>query len=149
MPKWGSMEIPLSMMFGGINENSAINGSHSEGNDREVVFVCQLLKIKEILSTRVPLFVSSRHLSFVKPNLQAAVRKERNCFNFEISSVIFTHFVEITLDGLGVIFRDNYIDLPTDQTVTFSALLPPGWSVGQVHTALCLRSTYNLYINQS
>ena len=93
--------------------------------------------------------MSTRHLSLVKPNLQAAVRKERNCFNFEISSVNFTHFVEITLDDLGVIFRDNYIDLPTDQTVTLSALLPPGWSVGQVHTPRCLRSTYNLYINQS
>ena len=75
--------------------------------------------------------------------------QREDCFNFEISSVNFTHFVEITLDDLGVIFRDNYIDLPTDQTVTLSALLPPGWSVGQVHTALCLRSTYNLYINQS
>jgi beta-mannosidase len=53
--------------------------------------------------------------------------------------------VELSLDGVDVIFSDNYFDLPAGRSVTVSCPLPAGWTAARAAAALQTRSVYASY----
>jgi beta-mannosidase len=54
-------------------------------------------------------------------------------------------FVELQLDGVDVVFSDNYFDLPAGQPVTISCPLPEGWTLEQARRSVLVCSLYNSY----
>ena len=63
----------------------------------------------------------------------------------EIRAVSLARFVELTFDGIDVVFSDSYFDLPAGRSMTVSAPLPSGWSVDQAHAALKTRSLFDTF----
>jgi beta-mannosidase len=57
--------------------------------------------------------------------------------------------VEVSLTGApadgGVIFSDNYFDLPARKVISVTAPLPGGWDLAMAKAALKVRSVYNTY----
>ena len=73
------------------------NETLSVVNRREIVFVCQLRKEEEILSTCVLPFVPSKHLLLVELNLKSAVRREGGWLRIEISFVLPQNDINMVL----------------------------------------------------
>ena len=91
-------------------------------NRRKIVFVCQLRKEEEILSTRVLPFVLSKHLSLVELNLKSAVRREGGWLRIEISFVLSQNDINKVLI-VKIVRRDQVIgQLLTVQGERFNAL---------------------------
>ena len=96
---------PLANTF---NLSLDFNETLSVVNRRKIVFVCQLRKEEEILSTRVLPFVLSKHLSLVELNLKSAVRREGGWLRIEISFVLSQNDINKVLI-VKIVRRDQVI----------------------------------------
>lgn len=114
-------------------------------NRREVVLVYELWQDDERLSMAVLPFVPNKHLSLTAPALSAGVRQDGDQLAFEVTAQSLARFVELALDGVDVVFSDNYFDVPAGRTVTVTCPLPDGWTVEQARAALRVRSLYNSF----
>ena len=114
-------------------------------NRREIVLVYELWQDDERLSMAVLPFVPNKHLSLAAPALSAGVRQDGNQLAFEVTAQSLARFVELALDGVDVVFSDNYFDVPAGRTVTVTCPLPDGWTVEQARAALRVRSLYNSF----
>ena len=54
-------------------------------------------------------------------------------------------FVELALDGVDVVFSDNYFDIPAGVTVKVTAPLPPDWTLERARDALQVKSLIDSY----
>jgi hypothetical protein len=67
----------------------------------------------------------------------------------ELSARSLARLVECSLTGApaegGVIFSDNYFDLPPHQVITVTAPLPAGWDLARARAALQVRSVYDTF----
>ena len=114
-------------------------------NNRDVVFVPALWEGDEQGATRVAPLVPNKHLSLVDPGLSVEVRVQDDQLVCEVTAGSLARFVELSLDGVDVVWSDNYFDVPGGRTVAVTCPLPEGWTVDRVRGALAVRSLYDSF----
>lgn len=117
----------------------------SERNPRELVFVAELYHGSHRLALQIATFVPTKHLALRDPAIQARMRQQNGLLTIELVSRSLARLLEVSLDGVDVVFSDNYFDLPASRSVYISCPLPEGWSLDQAQRALRLRSIFDSY----
>ena len=121
---------------------------------RELVFVAELWQgdrggTTGPLAAQTAFFAPTKHLSLVDPQINANVTLKEGLLTIELSTRSLARLVEISLTGTpaegGVIFSDNYFDLPAQKALSVTAPLPAGWDLAMVQAALKIRSVYDSY----
>ncbi len=121
------------------------SGRVIDENHRQMVFVAELWKGREFLARQVATFVPNKHLGLAAPRIEAKVSLTNQQLNIRLNAHSLARFVELELDGMDVVFRDNYFDLPAGQTATITCPLPESWSLEQARAALRVHSLYDSY----
>ena len=121
------------------------SGCISDENSREVILVCELLRGDQRVTLNLATFVPSKHLSLTSPTLQTSVQQDGNELVFKLTSESVARFVELSFEGVDVVFSDNYFDLPAGRTMEVISPLPEGWTVDQARKALRVRSLYDSF----
>jgi beta-mannosidase len=117
----------------------------TETNHRDVVFTAELRQNGQTLTRQTAFFVPTKHLNLTDPMLTAQVKTDRRIITIRVAAHSLARLVECTLEGIDVVFSDNYFDLPAGRSVEISAALPAGWTGQQVREALRVRSVYDTY----
>ncbi|MBK9928067.1 MAG: glycoside hydrolase family 2 protein [Anaerolineales bacterium] len=117
----------------------------NDTNKRKVVFVAELWKGDKKIETSVSYFAPIKHLALADPKLKVNVSLKDNTLTFDVSVQSLAPFVELALDGVDVVFSDNYFDVPAGQSTKVTAPLPKGWTLEQVKKALHVRSLIDSY----
>ncbi len=115
-------------------------------NRRQVVFVAELWKGHE---THLAPTGSLRPQQAPGPGRSAASRCKVSLsgglLKIELTARSLARFVEVELEGVDVVFSDNYFDLPAGQTVAVTCPLPQGWSLEQAREAVRVYSLVDSY----
>ncbi len=114
-------------------------------NQREVVFVAELMQGDRRVALQVATFAPTKHLSLADPGITASVRGEGGEVVIEVQSRSLARLVELSLEGADVVFSDNHFDLPAGRAVAVSCPLPESWTPEQAQAALKIRSVYDSY----
>jgi beta-galactosidase/beta-glucuronidase len=115
-------------------------GQVDDANRREVVLVYELWNGDERISLGVAPFVSNKHLELSDPELHMTVRETGDGFEIEVTAQRLARFVRLALDGTGVIFSDNYFDLPAGRAARVTLPGVEGWTPERVRQSLRVRS---------
>jgi beta-mannosidase len=130
-------------------ETLDFSGYLDDDTRRELVFVAELRQGDRRLVTQTAFFVPTKHLSLVDPEIRADVALKEGLLVIDLSASSLARLVECSLAGApaegGVIFSDNYFDLPAQKAIRITAPLPAGWDVAAAQAALKIRSVYNTY----
>jgi beta-mannosidase len=86
-------------------------------NERDVIFVYELLNDVDRLSIGVHTFVPSKHLSLTEPHLSTTFSEGRDGFWIDITAKSLARFVWLQLEEIDVVFGDNFFDVPAGRTV--------------------------------
>lgn len=117
----------------------------TDDNRRATVFVCELWHDNERVSSSVSTFAPNKHLELADPGLKVDVALAGETLTFNVSANSLARFVELELDGVDVVFSDNYFDVPAGDAALVIASLPPGWTREQVQAAVRVRSLYHSF----
>jgi len=117
----------------------------TDENKRSLVFVTELWQGNERISVSVSGFAPIKHLELVDPGLKVNVGLKDGTLTFEVSAKFLARFVELALDGVDLVFSDNYFDVPAGATVKVTAPLPAGWTLEQTRSAVQVRSLIDSY----
>jgi beta-mannosidase len=112
---------------------------------REVIFIAELLQERECLARQTAFFVPTKHLALADPEITSQLRIIQGQVCIELTSRSLARLVECALEGVDIVFSDNYFDLPAGRTATITAPLPAGWTLTQAQKALKIRSIYDSY----
>jgi beta-mannosidase len=116
---------------------------------RDLVFVAELWQGDRRLALQTAFFVPTKHLSLVDPQINADVTLNEGLLSIQLSARSLARLVECSLAGApakgGVVFSDNYFDVPAHQVIRVTAPLPAGWDLASAKAALRVRSVYNTY----
>jgi beta-mannosidase len=80
--------------------------------------------------------VATSMSAVASPTRRAAVRLKSNTL---------ARWIELSVEGLDVVFDDNYFDLPAGRDVTIGFDVPSGWSLDMIRAAFRLRSVADTY----
>lgn len=97
-------------------------------NQRNVVFVAELWRAGQRLAWSVTPFVPSKHLALRDPGLTVASRVEGQTLCVDLAAQSLARFVELSIEGVDVVWSDNYFDLPAGVSVTVTCPLPAQWT---------------------
>ncbi len=117
----------------------------TDDNKRSMVFIVELWQGNERIATSVSCFAPIKHLALADPGLKVDVGLKDGTLIFEVSAQSLARFVELALDGVDVVFSDNYFDIPAGATLKVTAPLPAGWTLEQARGALQVRSLIDSY----
>jgi beta-mannosidase len=115
------------------------------GNRRDMIFVCELWQRDRLIGRNLATFVPNKHLELADPGLAVEVSRKGEQLICEVSARSLARFVELELDGVDVVFSDNYFDAPAGRTVTVTCPLPAGWDLRRARAALRVRSLRDTY----
>lgn len=113
---------------------------------RKLVFICEFQHEQLNLAARqvIP-FVPNKHLELQEPGLSMNVSEKDGLLTIGIRASSLARFVELSFDGAGGIFSDNYFDVSAGSPVYVTASLPTGWTVDQARAALRVCSLIDSY----
>ncbi len=114
----------------------------SAENQRNVVFVAEMWQDGELVSRNVTPFAANKHLELGSPALHVQCHVEGPALRVDVSAHTLGRFVELSIDGMDVVFSDNYFDVPAGTTVTVSTPLPETWTT---ESAVRARSLYDSF----
>ncbi len=112
---------------------------------RELVFIATLQKKDTLIAQQTAFFTPTKHLSLRDPAITAKVQIKDGELHIDLTASSFARLVELTLEGVDVVFSDNYFDLPAGRTVTITTPLPANWTLTQAEAALKIRSVHDSY----
>jgi beta-mannosidase len=116
-----------------------------EENRRQVVFIAELWKGKKFLALQLATFAPNKHLELAAPQIDTRTSVAGQQLSIQLKASCLARFVVLELEGVDVVFSDNYFDLPAGQTVTVACPLPTGWTLEQARSAVRVRSLYDSY----
>jgi beta-mannosidase len=116
-----------------------------DANQRELIFVAELWQAGRRLGLQVSSFVPTKHLALIDPAVIPTLRIEGRQLAIELTSKSFARLLECSLEGVDVVFSDNYFDLPAGRVITISCPLPVGWTLAQASAAFKIRTVYDTY----
>lgn len=114
-------------------------------NRRDVVCVCELRQDEQRFALTVTPFVPDKHLRLEDPKIETQIAIVEQRLVAQLRAESLARLVELSLDGVDVIFSDNYFDLPAHEVVTVACPLPEGWTIDQAQQALRVRSLFESY----
>jgi beta-mannosidase len=117
----------------------------NDENRRQIVFIAELWKGRQLLARQLATFVPNKHLELVPPRIETKVSRATRQLTFQLKASSLARFVELELDGADVVFSDNYFDLPAGQAKTVTCPLPQGWTLEQARSALRFRSLFDSF----
>jgi beta-mannosidase len=113
---------------------------------RDVIFVCELWQGDQRVALQAATLAPSKHLSLAAPRLSVEVSQQDDELVFTVAAEqILARFVELALEGVDVVFSDNYFDLPAGREVSVTCPLPEGWTLERARRALHVRSLYDSF----
>ncbi|MCX7670821.1 MAG: glycoside hydrolase family 2 protein, partial [Anaerolineae bacterium] len=115
------------------------------GNRRDMIFVCELWQKDRLIARNIATFVPNKHLELTDPGLTVEVGRKGDQLILEVAAQSLARFVELEMEGVDVIFSDNYFDVPAGRTVTVTCPLPAGWDLRRARAALRVRSLHDSY----
>jgi beta-mannosidase len=121
------------------------SGQIGEQNRRQVVLIAELWKGRIFLARSLATFSPNKHLELTAPLIETKVSVAGRHLTIQLKADCLARFVALELEGVDVVFSDNYFDLPAGQTVTVTCPLPEGWTLEQARKALQVRSLYDSY----
>ena len=121
------------------------SGQIREENRRQVVFIAELWKGKKFLARQLATFAPNKHLELAAPQIETKASVAGQQLTIQLKADSLARFVALELEGVDVVFSDNYFDLPAGQAVTVTCPLPTGWTLEQARAALRIRSLYDSY----
>ncbi len=121
------------------------SGRVNDENRRQVVFIAELWKGRELVARQLATFVPNKHLELVAPQVETKVFAAGQQLTIQVKTSSLARFVELELEGADVIFSDNYFDLPAGQTTAVTCPLPDGWTLERAKAAVRIRSLYDSY----
>jgi len=116
-----------------------------DDNRRQVVFISELWKGRKLLARQMATFAPNKHLELVDPRIETKISAADQQLTIQLKAQTLARFVELELEGVDVVFSDNYFDLPAGQTLKISCPLPEGWNLEQARAAVRIRSLYDSY----
>lgn len=120
-------------------------GRISDDNRRDVVFVCELWQDGHRLQSTLATFAPTKHVSLEDANLNVELTADGSELAIHLHTSSLARFVELELEGVDVIFSDNYFDLPAGRSVKVLCNLPEGWTLEDARAALRVRSIFDSY----
>ena len=114
-------------------------------NRRQVVFIAELWKGRKFLARQLATFAPNKHLELVDPQIERLCSVAGGKLTVQLKASSLARFVGLELDGVDVVFSDNYFDLPAGQTVAVTCPLPEEWTLDQARSALRVCSLYDSY----
>ena len=117
----------------------------TDDNRRDLAFVVELWQAEQLVTQQTAFFAPTKHVQLVEPEITAVCRLEEATLHIELNGRSLARLVELSLDGVDVVFSDNYFDLPTGRSTTVTCPLPPGWGLPQAEAALQIRSVYDSF----
>jgi len=117
----------------------------TQENARELIFVVELMRGGKQVALQVALFAPTKHLALSAPEIGVEVEGAGDELRIALQSRSLARLVELSLDGVQLVFSDNYFDLPAGRAVTISCPLPQGWTPEQARRALQIRSVYDSF----
>ena len=121
------------------------SGRFNDGNRRSVVLVVECLQDDQPVSMQVVSFVPDKHLQLKKTAIHLDFALNGAEVEVTLSSSSLARYVEVALDGVDIIFSDNYFDLPPRKPRQVHFPLPQGWSLDQVRKTLSVYSLVDTY----
>ena len=118
----------------------------SEAERRDAIFCAELWQGDSRVAIQVATTVPNKHLSLVDPDLTVNVSVQDDQLVCEVSTGSLARFVELALEGVDVVWSDNYFDVPAGRTVAVTCSLPEGWDLERAEDALCVRSLYDSFV---
>lgn len=112
---------------------------------RRTLFVSSLWRGNEWISTSSATFVPNKHLDLSDPILTAKVSQQEEQLFIKVSAESYARFIELKVDGLDLVFSDNYFDVPGGGEVTVSATLPSGWNLQRILDNLKIVSLFESF----
>ncbi len=143
--EWGSEKVSARALAATPVCVLDFSGHIRDENRRQVVFIAELWKGRKFLARQMATFAPNKHLELADPQIKTKVSISSKQLTVQLKAHSLARFVELELEGVDVIFSDNYFDLPAGQTVTVTCPLPGGWTLEQARRALKIRSLYNSY----
>jgi beta-mannosidase len=117
-----------------------LSGIVNDSNRREVVLVYSLARLGRRISQGVVTFAPSKHLLLPDPGLSWRVVETDLGYEIDVAAERLARFVWLELQGLDVIFSDNFFDLPAGREARVLLPHPDGLSLDRVTGALRVRS---------
>lgn len=116
-----------------------------KGHEREYYLEYYIKEGSFVLSRKTLLFVPEKHFIFKKPKLKAVVSGQDRRFSLTLSSDVFVKDMEISFDGVDVVFDDNYFDMTSEAPVKISFTVTGGMETTyHLKDVLEMRSVYDL-----
>ncbi len=114
-------------------------------NRRRLAFVAELWRGDELISRQTAYFAPIKHLALSDPKITLDLNTQDGDLNITLTSRALAPLVELSLNGVDVVFSDNYFNLPAGRPVRVSCPLPEGWTLQQAQRAIRVRSIYDSY----
>jgi beta-mannosidase len=115
---------------------------------RQTVFVAELYASdhpEERLAESLATFCPNKHLELVKPTIIESLAVDGEKAWLTLQSDRLARFVEISLEGLDVIFSDNYFDLPAGMVKRVFFPAPGDFSAEEIRRRLRIRSLFDSF----
>ncbi|MCB0019363.1 MAG: glycoside hydrolase family 2 protein, partial [Anaerolineales bacterium] len=112
---------------------------------RALLFVAELWSAAGCLTRQTAYFAPTKHLLLTDPGLSASCHVVDDQLEVTLQGQALARLVELALDGVDVVFSDNYFDLPAGRSRTITCPLPAGWTIARAEAALQIRSIYDSY----
>ena len=125
--------------------NLDFSGKVRDENRRQVVFIAELWKGKKLQARSLATFAPNKHLELAAPQMKTKASIAGGQLSIQLTARCLARFVALELEGVDVVFSDNYFDLPAGQTVTVTCPLPTGWTLEQARSAIKVRSLFDSY----
>ncbi len=117
----------------------------SDQNLRELIFVAELWSENEMVSRQTATFAPIKHLSLTDPVINFSMSQQNNQLIIDLNARFLALMVEVSLDGVDVVFSDNYFNLPAGRNIRISCPLPVTWTLEKAKKVFRLRSIYDTY----
>jgi beta-mannosidase len=121
------------------------SGRLNDGNQRNVVLVIECMQDDRLISMQVIKFVPNKYLMLKKTAIDLDFAQNGSEVEVTLFTASMARYVEITLEGVDVIFSDNYFDLPARKPYRVYFPLPQDWSLEQVRKALSVHSLVDTF----
>ena len=125
--------------------HSAKIAEYIKGHEREYYLEYYIKEGSFVLSRKTMLFVPEKHFMFKKPKIKAVVSGQDRRFSLTISSDVFVKDMEISFDGVDVVFDDNYFDMTSEAPIKVNFTVTGGIETTyHLKDALEMRSVFDL-----
>jgi beta-mannosidase len=112
---------------------------------RKVVFIAELFEGEQRKALNVAAFAPNKHLELADPELSVELEQVDKNLVIDLTSNSLARFVELSFEGLDIVFSDNYFDVPAGYKVTITCPMPSGKAQAEMGKLLKVRSLRDTY----